>query len=613
MKILFFCFILIVICNSFIEVLADKGDYYIISIRRFKNDPNYDKAPIEIQHAIDELVNTRMNEIFDIIKNNINSYKLENGQIDDVLNELAIVKKDNKYLKKRFINQNRKQNINRRNFEIEYPIESILVSHICPILNYYTIRAYLTKSLVKEVKKLPNIFDCQRILKNKPPVINSVKVNINKKDKRAGISTTYYNITYIKNETNWSGVKIQEEAPFHLSLLSQAKFSQTRVGEYDNNYYYPATAGKDIDIYFIDDGLYTHSEEFDTYEGESNKRTVTCDAIIKSAKVYKTSSSEKKRCAYEKNVYPEHGVLVASQAGGKINGIAKNANLHMLSTEFGYDNFILALDYVLRNGKAHKSVISISRAGSSYFNQSIQDKINELADAGFIIFVAAGNLYNNVCKNKGKNVNDDEVFDFSAYNNVIVVSGIKNDDMKYPYHTNYDYGYGNCIDIHAPAVGIFPYLEYCNSPESCTDYYISDGTSFSTPITAGVAALIMAENPQINYTYETMKKTLIDLSTKRIIKELGSADTPNRLLNNGKHIVYSSNNVYTGCGIMAGNTKCSNGCCNSDGKCIALSYTSDSECQIKNSCQPQFGICVDDTSTTKTKKQPQLKKRQPKK
>ncbi|OUM64766.1 carbohydrate-binding module family 18 protein [Piromyces sp. E2] len=81
-----------------------------------------------------------------------------------------------------------------------------------------------------------------------------------------------------------------------------------------------------------------------------------------------------------------------------------------------------------------------------------------------------------------------------------------------------------------------------------------------------------------------------------------------KVVNNGKHIVYSSDGKYKGCGISAGNTSCSsnsipissvkdrcgpeygkcankNACCSDNGYC----GTTSEYCGI--GCQPQYGLC----------------------
>ncbi|KAL6605525.1 hypothetical protein U3516DRAFT_757489 [Neocallimastix sp. 'constans'] len=60
--------------------------------------------------------------------------------------------------------------------------------------------------------------------------------------------------TNIIKETKWKEVSIQENK-FDFSL-SNNKYFLNSSHPYDNNYYYPSSAGKGIDIYIIDGVLF---------------------------------------------------------------------------------------------------------------------------------------------------------------------------------------------------------------------------------------------------------------------------------------------------------------------------------------------------------------------
>ncbi|ORY22719.1 hypothetical protein LY90DRAFT_707046 [Neocallimastix californiae] len=161
---------------------------YIISIRRNESDNNYDDETEEIQSIINALVNDRMNEIYHIIYNNKDSYILKDGTMDKNLKELESFPADehiNGNKRFQFIDKNRSKNNSNiiLKSNIEYiPIESKLINHICPILNYYTIRAYLSDSIVDKVKQLPNVIDCQKSQRiERPKIPKRFPTPINKK------------------------------------------------------------------------------------------------------------------------------------------------------------------------------------------------------------------------------------------------------------------------------------------------------------------------------------------------------------------------------------------------------------------------------------------------
>jgi len=149
------------------------NDYYIISILRKKSDINYNDVSHKIQNIINKLVNDKMNNIYDIIDDDKYIIVFENGRLYKKLEELeanSLRKWSESNKKFRFINKNRPQKLLKRSTTstIDYiPIESNLVNHICPVLNYYTVKVYLLKEVVKKVKKLKIFIRVMKSLKLK--------------------------------------------------------------------------------------------------------------------------------------------------------------------------------------------------------------------------------------------------------------------------------------------------------------------------------------------------------------------------------------------------------------------------------------------------------------
>eukprot|EP00833_Pecoramyces_ruminatium_P015252 jgi/Orpsp1_1/1189284/evm.model.d7180000070872.1 len=581
--------LLLLFINYFIFTFGENNNY-IVSIRRSVKDKEYDNADVEVQRAIDELVNDRMNDIYEIISKNVHTY----GKQDEKLNELkkvGLMKRD-LHQNLRFKNKNRIQSYHNyikrssNSTETEIEIESELVSHICPILNYYAIKAYLSDDIVEKVKKLPNVVRCEKSYSSE----NSVQ-------------KTYYDLNNIKKETKWSDVNVQEndsdDSNFfsHLSLISQGRFYGNQT--YDNNFYYPSSAGKGIDIFIIDNGLYTNAEyeadhiDFDTSD---NERTITCDVIIRDGTEYEVSDN--KRCTIYDNeytrevyqhydTYPEHGVMVTSVAGGNVNGVAKKANIHMVASEFENLDELYAFDYIKQHGKPYKTVISISRNGNCPYSIDLQNKLYELTNNGYIVVVSAGNKSQNAC-----GISDDNNINlYAGYENVITVGATENylyNNILNGYRAASYSNFGGCVDIYGPGEVIC-----ANTNFGIDSYFDFHGTSCATPIVAGVVATIMSEHPNVKYTYESMKKELLNLSLKDVLENLGSSDTPNRFINNGKHSVYRPRK----CNDPSGEFKCDTGCCSFDGKCIEYSDIPDSDetpdfCFIDRNCNSEFSRCL---------------------
>ncbi|ORX84890.1 hypothetical protein BCR32DRAFT_242231 [Anaeromyces robustus] len=185
--------ILFFLINYFINSNAENSDYIIVILRK-ETDRNYDKESKTIQKEMDKLVNDRMNDIYEIIIDYKESYTLENGLIDEKLNELNSlpIKKsnnnnnnnnNNKIKKYLFVNEIRPnyhilqtskfphsslitENSNNKNLEsstIEYiPFKSNLVRHLCPISNTIAIVVYLSDVTKEIVCNLKNILYCEK-------------------------------------------------------------------------------------------------------------------------------------------------------------------------------------------------------------------------------------------------------------------------------------------------------------------------------------------------------------------------------------------------------------------------------------------------------------------
>ncbi|ORX78349.1 subtilisin-like protein [Anaeromyces robustus] len=572
---IYFIFSIIVFFNYFINTLAENS-FYICSIRKSENDKVYDDESVKVQNEINELVNDRMNDIYNLIEDNKGTFILENGKLDEKLNEiesLNLRKRNDENKKLYFINPNRvdsndiniyKRSFNSTDSDVEYiPVELNILHHISPILNYYTILVYLSDELVDQVQALPNVISCEKSFKIQDQVYkeeeeilinnnnnNNNNVN-NNKEKRDDFDFEkyqeeenmdygiYYDIDKIKEETKWSGVEVQynankhsENDDSHLSLLSQGRFYKEVTGRYDNNYYYPSSAGKGIDIFLIDKGLYLDNDDFDRYEGTEDERTLTCDALVVYGVAHPYEGEDKKKCKFAEDSYPGHGNMVSSLAGGKLYGAAKKANLHMIVSYYELYETIVALDYIKQNGKPYQSIISFSRGAYKKYSQFLQDKLDELNDAGFITVVAAGNETEDICHEKNK-----YFYSIAGYKNVIIVGSTEstyNNDIENGYKIASYSNYGECIDIFAP--GQARYANYQLNRKA-------QGTSVSTAITAGVIATIMSEHPDIKFNVDTMKEKLFELSLKNIISGLNNV-TPNRFLNNGKLSIISPIHYY---------------------------------------------------------------------
>jgi len=172
-----------------------------------------------------------------------------------------------------------------------------------------------------------------------------------------------------------------------------------------------------------------------------------------------------------------HGTRVAGTAGGVTNngigvaGAAWNAQLMHICGR--YEGIL----YAAANGA---EIINTSWGGGSILASTFVAQTLDLAtDMGALVVAAAGN----------DNLNND-LYPFypSSYRRVLSVGATANDSRQLASLSNY----GKMVNVFAPGVGII-------TTEVDNKYTFSaSGTSFSTPLVSGVAALVKTRYPDIS-------------------------------------------------------------------------------------------------------------------
>lgn len=118
-------------------------------------------------------------------------------------------------------------------------------------------------------------------------------------------------------------------------------------------------------------------------------------------------------------------------------------------------------------------VINLSLGGTSS-SRALQDAVNYAWNRKSVIIAAAGNNGNNIA------------FYPAACLNVVAVSATTSTDAR-PSWSNY----GSYVDVSAPGANIL-------TLQGTSTYAYWNGTSFSSPITSGVVALMAAANPALS-------------------------------------------------------------------------------------------------------------------
>ncbi len=133
-------------------------------------------------------------------------------------------------------------------------------------------------------------------------------------------------------------------------------------------------------------------------------------------------------------------------------------------------------------------VINLSFGGSQPCSAAYQDVINEVTNAGTLVVVAAGNSYGVGDTMQLKRPADCQ--------RVLAVGAVQRDGAK----TNYSYVGAN-MGLMAPGgsqgAGLYSTLNSGLSVPVTDGYGTKIGTSFSAPLAAGVASLMLAANPSL--------------------------------------------------------------------------------------------------------------------
>lgn len=229
------------------------------------------------------------------------------------------------------------------------------------------------------------------------------------------------------------------------------------AGTTDSTFYFPASAGQNVNIYVVDTGVDVSHQEFRTANGQASR-----------AKVGVTLGNPGDSIG--------HGTHVAGIAAGLRVGVAKAANVwaqRCLDAEhMQYSDLMLAcLKATITHAENQgiPAIVNLSLKTSK--SNAMDDLVSEGISKGLLIVAAAGN--------SGE---DGGACSISPAGNPMVISvgaTTVNDTIANFSNT------GRCIDIFAPGV------EIVSAAAGTGDGYIKmSGTSMATPFVVGVSLTI---------------------------------------------------------------------------------------------------------------------------
>ncbi|CAB4373435.1 unnamed protein product [Rhizophagus irregularis] len=279
--------------------------------------------------------------------------------------------------------------------------------------------------------------------------------------------------------------RAEDDDPFtNLDRIDQAK------RPLDGKFVYPDSAREGVNIFIVDTGVLLTHEQFD---GRA-----------------KLGGSFCKNCT-TRNVLDTHGTFVANVAAGNTVGVASKANIidvRVLDAkgEGTSINMIEGLCFVIdqhKNGKNKNSVVNMSLIVDPVL-RALNHVVKEITDAGIHMDVAAGNDSKDACKQSPA----------SAPSAIAVGATEKKSDAVTDFSN-----FGKCVDIFSLGRNVYGAASGYNN-----DYLVFSGTSLSSPLVAGILALLISKSG--NKPPDALTKDLITLSTKGVITGLkkGSPD-----------------------------------------------------------------------------------------
>lgn len=202
-----------------------------------------------------------------------------------------------------------------------------------------------------------------------------------------------------------------------------------------------------------------------------------------------------------------HGTGVASHIAGQNVGVSGTPSIYPVRVMGCAGTGVMSdmakgFEWVLANAK-RPAVVNMSLGGAA--TSFIDDYVRKMIDKGLTVVSAAGNDNKDAC----------------GYSPARVLEGITVGATNIKDTRASFSNFGSCVSIFAPGENIV--AAHKSAPNA---YALVSGTSFASPITAGIAALILQQKP--DWSPSSVKNQLIYQSTKSVV--LNSSSTTSNLV-----------------------------------------------------------------------------------
>lgn len=287
-------------------------------------------------------------------------------------------------------------------------------------------------------------------------------------------------VEFVEEDGMVQAAAVQTPATWGLDRIDQHALPLDNAFSYD-------FTGSSVHVYVVDTGIRASHTEFEGRIGGG------MDAI--------DGDGDPSDCH-------GHGTHVAATVGGRTYGVAKGVTLHGVRvldcTGSGWNSTVIAgVDWVTAN-HIKPAVANMSLGGDA--SSALDAAVSRSISAGVIYAVAATNTAGDACN-----------YSPARVPSALTVAASDRTDVRASFSA-----YGTCVDLFAPGVNI---------PSawigSDSDIRAASGTSMASPHVAGVAALVLDENP--SWSPGQVAQMILNSTTPNLIGSSGPG-TPNRLL-----------------------------------------------------------------------------------